>query len=67
MSGDTFFAVIEFSTPQRAEVLLNYGNWSKTGLGARRRSDAAAVEKGDAADVADRKDIEANLESRKVF
>ena len=31
VSGDTFYAVIEFSTPQRAEVLLNYGNWSKKG------------------------------------
>ena len=31
VSGDTFYAVIEYSTPQRAEVLLNYGNWSKKG------------------------------------
>ena len=31
VSGDTFFAVIEFSTPQRAEALLGYGNWSKAG------------------------------------
>ena len=29
--GDTFYAVIEYSVPQRAEVLLNYGNWSKKG------------------------------------
>ena len=31
VSGDTFYAVIEFSTPQRGEALLNYGNWSKAG------------------------------------
>ena len=31
VSGDTFYAVIEFSTPQRGEALLGYGNWSKPG------------------------------------
>ena len=66
-SGDTFYAVIEFSTPQRAEVLLNYGNWSKKG--------SKHVE--DQLPLASRKemrpmwrlkrDIEANLESRKTF
>ena len=67
VSGDTFYAVIEFSTPQRAEVLLNYGNWSKKG--------SKHVE--DQLPLASRKemrpmwrlktDIEANLEGRKVF
>ena len=67
VSGDTFYAVIEFSTPQRGEVLLNYGNWSKTG----------STHIGDQLPLASRKemrpmwrlrkDIEANLESRKVF
>ena len=67
VSGDTFYAVIEYSTPQRAEVLLNYGNWSKKGS---RHID-------DQLPLASRKemrpmwrtkaDIEANLEARKVF
>jgi len=67
VQGDTFYAVIEYSTPQRAEVLLNYGNWSK--------KDSKHVE--DQLPLASRKemrpmwrlkkDIEANLESRKVF
>ena len=67
VQGDTFYAVIEFSVPQRGEVLLNYGNWSKTG--------SKHVE--DQLPLASRKemrpmwrtktDIEANLESRKVF
>ena len=29
--GDTFYTVVEFSQPQRAEALLGYGNWSKPG------------------------------------
>lgn len=67
VSGDTFYAVIEYSTPQRAEALLNYGNWSKKG--------SKHVE--DQLPLASRKElrpvwrtkaeIEANLESRKVF
>ena len=67
VQGDTFYAVIEFSVPQRGEVLLNYGNWSKKG--------SQHVE--DQLPLASRKEmrpmwrtkaeIEANLESRKVF
>ncbi len=67
VSGDTFYAVTEFSTPQRGEVLLNYGNWSKAGS---RHID-------DQLPLASRKqlrpmwrartDIEANLESRKAL
>ena len=67
MSGDTFYAVIEYSVPQRAEVLLNYGNWSKKG----------SKHIDDQLPLASRKEmrpmwrtkaeIEANLESRKVF
>jgi acyl-homoserine-lactone acylase len=67
ISGDTFFAVIEFSTPQRAEALLGYGNWSKKGskhvedqLPLLSRKEMRPVWR-------DRKDIEANQESRKVF
>ena len=67
VQGDTFYAVIEYSVPQRGEVLLNYGNWSKKG--------SKHVE--DQLPLASRKEmrpmwrtkaeIEANLESRKVF
>jgi acyl-homoserine-lactone acylase len=67
ISGDTFFAVIEFSTPQRAEALLGYGNWSKPGskhvedqLPLLSRKEMRPVWR-------DRKSIEANLEGRKVF
>jgi len=65
--GDTFYAVVEFSTPQRAEALLGYGNWSKPGskhvedqLPLASRKELRPVWRG-------RKDIEANLESRKVW
>jgi acyl-homoserine-lactone acylase len=67
VSGDTFYAVIEYSTPQRAEALLNYGNWSKKGskhvedqLPLLSRKEMRPVWRA-------RKDIEANLEARKVF
>jgi acyl-homoserine-lactone acylase len=67
VSGDTFFAVIEFSTPQRGEALLGYGNWSKKGskhvedqLPLLSRKEMRPIWR-------DRKDIEANLEGRKVF
>lgn len=67
VSGDTFFAVIEFSTPQRAEALLGYGNWSKPGskhvedqLPLLSRKEMRPVWR-------DRKTIEANLEGRKTF
>jgi acyl-homoserine-lactone acylase len=67
VSGDTFFAVIEFSTPQRAEALLGYGNWSKAGskhvedqLPLLSRKEMRPVWRA-------RKDIEANLEVRKAF
>jgi acyl-homoserine-lactone acylase len=67
VSGDTFFAVIEFSTPQRGEALLGYGNWSKKGskhvedqLPLLSRKEMRPIWR-------DRKDIEANLEGRKAF
>ena len=31
VSGDTFYAVVEFSDPVRGEALLGYGNWSRAG------------------------------------
>ena len=67
VSGDTFYAVIEFSTPQRGEVLLNYGNWSKAGSKHIEDQLPLASRKELRPMWRDRKDIEANLESRKVF
>ena len=66
-AGDTFFAVVEFSTPIHAEALLGYGNWSKPGskhvddqLPLFSKKQMRPVWKA-------RSEIEANLESRKVF
>jgi len=67
VSGDTFFAVIEFSTPQRGEVLLNYGNWSKAGSKHIDDQLPLASRKEMRPMWRDRQDIEANLESRKTF
>jgi acyl-homoserine-lactone acylase len=67
VSGDTFYAVIEFSTPQRGEALLGYGNWSKPGskhvedqLPLLSRKEMRPIWR-------QRKDIEANLEAKKMF
>jgi len=67
VSGDTFYAVIEYSTPQRGEALLGYGNWSKPG----------SKHVDDQLPLLSRKEmrpiwrtpteIDANVESRKVF
>ncbi|MDH4064081.1 MAG: penicillin acylase family protein, partial [Acidobacteriota bacterium] len=59
--------VIEFSTPQRGEVLLNYGNWSKTGSPHIEDQLPLASRKQLRPMWRTRTDIEANLESRKVF
>ncbi len=67
VSGDTFFAVIEFSTPQRGEVLLNYGNWSKAGSKHIEDQLPLASRKEMRPMWRAKSDIEANLESRKVF
>jgi acyl-homoserine-lactone acylase len=67
ISGDTFFAVIEFSTPQRAEALLGYGNWSKKGS-AHVDDQLPLLSRKEMRPVwRDRKTIEANLETRKTF
>ena len=65
--GDTSYAVVEFSKTQRAEALLGYGNWSKEGskhiedqLPLASRKEMRPVWRA-------RKDIEANLESRKLW
>lgn len=67
VSGDTFYAVIEYSTPQRAEVLLNYGNWSKKGSRHVEDQLPLASRKEMRPMWRLKKDLEANLESRKVF
>jgi len=67
VSGDTFYAVIEFSVPQRGEVLLNYGNWSKAGSRHIEDQLPLASRKQMRPMWRTRAEIEANLESRKVF
>jgi acyl-homoserine-lactone acylase len=67
VQGDTFYAVIEYSTPQRAEVLLNYGNWSKKGSKHVEDQLPLASRKEMRPMWRLKKDIEANLESRKLF
>jgi len=65
--GDSFYAVIEFSTPQHAEALLSYGNWSRKGsphVGDQMR----LLSKKEMRPVwRDKKEVEANLEARKTF
>jgi acyl-homoserine-lactone acylase len=67
VSGDTFYAVIEFSTPQRGEALLGYGNWSKPGSKHVEDQLPLLSRKEMRPMWRQRKDIEANLEARKVF
>ena len=66
-SGDTFFAVIEFSTPQHAEGLLSYGNWSKKGSPHVEDQIKLMSRKEMRPIWRDRKDVEAHLEGKKVF
>lgn len=67
VQGDSYFAVVEFSTPVRAEALIGYGNWSKPG--SRHVEDQLSLmSKKEMRPVwRARKEIEANLESRKTF
>ena len=67
VSGDTYFAVIEFSNPVHAEALLSYSNWSKEGSPHVQDQTPLMSRKEMRPVWRDRKDIEANLESRKVF
>jgi acyl-homoserine-lactone acylase len=67
VSGDTFYAVIEYSTPQRAEALLNYGNWSKAGSKHIEDQLPLASRKEMRPVWRTRTEIEANLENRKVL
>jgi acyl-homoserine-lactone acylase len=67
IGGDTYFAVIEFSTPVRAEGLLSYGNWSKKGS-IHVEDQMRLLSKKEMRPIwRDRKDVEANLEARKIF
>ena len=66
-AGDTYYAVIEFSTPVHAEALLGYGNWSKPGskhvddqLPLFSKKQMRTVWRSKA-------EVEANLESRKSW
>ncbi|MGE3519342.1 MAG: penicillin acylase family protein [Vicinamibacterales bacterium] len=67
IGGDTYFAVIEFSTPVHAEALLSYGNWSKPGSPHVEDQMRLLSRKEMRPVWRDRKDIEANLEAKKVF
>ncbi len=65
--GDSFYAIVEFSVPQHAEVMLSYGNWSKEGsphVGDQMR----LLSKKEMRPMwRDRKDVLANLEAQKTF
>jgi len=67
VAGDTYFAVIEFSTPVRAEGLLSYGNWSKPGSPHVEDQMRLLSRKEMRPIWRERKDVEANLEARTVF
>ena len=67
VSGDTYFAVVEFSNPVHAEALLSYSNWSRTGSPHAEDQTPLMSRKEMRPVWRTRKEIEANLESRKVF
>ena len=67
MMGDTFVACIEFTSPPHAQVLVSYGNSSQPGsphaedqLGLLSRKEMRTAWR-------ERKEVEANLESKDVF
>lgn len=67
VSGDTYFAIIDFANPVRAEALLSYGNWSKAGS-AHVEDQMRLLSRKEMRPVwRTRQEIEDNLESRKVF
>lgn len=67
VAGDTYFAVIEFSTPVHAEALLSYGNWSKKGSPHVEDQMRLLSRKEMRPIWRDRKDVEAHLEAKKIF
>ena len=68
-SGDTFYAVLEFSKtgPPKGEALLGYGNWSRVGSKHVDDQLALASQKKMRPILRVRQEIEKNLETRKVF
>lgn len=65
--GDTWFAVIEYANPVRAEALLGYGNWSQPGSKHIEDQLQLFSDKKMRPVWLTRKEIEANLESRKLL
>ena len=66
-SGDTFYFVLEFTDPIRAEALLGYGNWSREGSKHVTDQLEMASNKQMRPVLRQRSEIEAALESRHVF
>jgi hypothetical protein len=68
-SGDTFYAVIEFSKtgPPTGEALLGYGNWSRAGSKHVDDQLALASQKKMRPILRGRADIERSLETRTTF
>ena len=64
VSGDTFYAVVEFSDPVRGEALLGYGNWSRAGSKHVTDQLALASQKRMRPILRTRREIEAALEHR---
>ena len=65
--GDTFYFVVEYSTPIKCEALLGYGNWSRAGSMHIEDQLELASKKEMRPILRSREDIEAALESRKVL
>jgi acyl-homoserine-lactone acylase len=67
VNGDSYVAVVEFADPVKAEALIGYGNWSRPG--SRHIEDQLPLLANRQLHPVwrSRKDIDANLESRKVF
>jgi acyl-homoserine-lactone acylase len=67
VGGDSFFAAVEFSTPLRARALLGYGNASQSGS-THRTDQLPLFARKEMREVwRTKKDIEANLESRRSY
>ncbi len=65
--GDTYINVVEFGDKVRAEALLGYGNWSRPGSPHIEDQLPLMAKKQLRPAWRERKEIEANLKSRKVF
>ena len=64
VSGDTFYAVVEFSDPVRGEALIGYGNWSRAGSQHVTDQRELASQKRRRPILRQRREIEAALEYR---